>query len=480
MPHSPFKGKKWIIAVLIVVCAIVLAGAALLILGGRGLSARYDDAAALLSEYDGSQTPARSVRDDGSVALRLTREDLYWYARRYGLLDDIRADLSRLGIDSAGFRLSDGKLTVYALYKTWGFLPLSYRASVALSWDNGLVLQTEKLSFGNHLTIPRSRWPEVFSRPYVIPVLSVSPRVKDAYPEGDALILVHEGLASSLDGSLRPDAGLLHTMALYGVGCGDELVESFVRSRSDVEIPGREIRALLSADERENAFAELLSLCDRDSVRRLFENTDPLTADMLRDPLLREVENLVSEREAVLTAEQSKYEKLLSAVRESYKSGGLSVSETGFVSVSTGQPLDPASLTQLSATATDCRVVFLYGSLGGGEFCSRDMPFFSAVPRTGKKVMEGLLSPDTAYDLGVALPSESGVPLLLYRRADDTFVLREIGEERFVSLLVERETPVLDTDLLAPPSGTIERNAGEGWSGAVILTAPEVPPAPAS
>ena len=94
--------------------------------------------------------------------------------------------------------------------------------------------------------------------------------------------------------------------------------------------------------------------------------------------------------------------------------------------------------------------------------------------------MEGLLSPDTAYDLGVALPSESGVPLLLYRRADDTFVLREIGEERFVSLLVERETPVLDTDLLAPPSGTIERNAGEGWSGAVILTAPEVPPAPAS
>ena len=119
MPHSPSKGKKWIIAVLIVVCAIVLAGAALLILGGRGLSARYDDAAALLSEYDGSQTPARSVRDDGSVALRLTREDLYWYARRYGLLDDIRADLSRLGIDSAGFRLSDGKLTVYALYKTW-------------------------------------------------------------------------------------------------------------------------------------------------------------------------------------------------------------------------------------------------------------------------------------------------------------------------------------------------------------------------
>ena len=26
MPHSPSKGKKWIIAVLIVVCAIVLAG----------------------------------------------------------------------------------------------------------------------------------------------------------------------------------------------------------------------------------------------------------------------------------------------------------------------------------------------------------------------------------------------------------------------------------------------------------------------
>ena len=482
MSSSPSKGKKWITVLVIVIALLLAAGAVLLVLGSRGLSARYDDAAELLADYDGSQTPSRSVQEDGSVLLRLTREDLYWYARKYGLLEQIRRDLAEAGVTAAGFRLSDGKLTVFARYRTWGFLPLSYQASVALTWENGLVLRTEKLSFGNHLNIPRSRWPDIFSRPYVIPAADVSPLVRDAYNEGDSLVLVHEGLVRSLTGSLRSDAGLLHAMALFSVPSDDDLIESYIRSRPGEEITAEEIRALLSADGREDAFRELLTLCDADSVRSLFIGADALTADMLCSPLLRETESEREERDAALAAEQSKYEKLLLAVRESYKSGSLSISDTGLVSASTGQPLDPASLTALSATATDCRIVFLYGSLGGGEFCSRDMPVVSDVPRTGKKVMKDLLDLDVAYDLGVTLTSDSGIPLLLYRRADDAFVLREIGEALFVSLLVEHANPVLDTDLLPAPSGIIERPAGEGWSGAVILLEPgsETEPPPVS
>ena len=471
MARSPWKGKKWILVLGIALGVLLAAGALLLILGGRGLSARYDDAAALLAEYDSSQSPALTQQPDGSVLVRLTREDLYWYARKYGLLSAVRQDLADAGVTEAGFRLSDGKLTVFVHYRAWGFLPLAYQASAALSWDNGLVLRTEKLSFGNHLTIPRSRWPEIFSRPYTIGAEKISPLVKDAYLEGDALLLVHEGLARSLTGTLRADAGLLHAMALFGVGAAeDDFLESFIRSQPDGELFPETIRALLSADDRPDALAHLLALAVPDTVPTLWGGTDALTEDMLCTPLLREAQALRQTLEASLAAEQTKYEKLLLAVRETYKSGGLSIAETGFVSVSTGQVFDPAALTTLSASATDCRIVFLWGSRGGGEFCSRDMPVVSQVPRAGKKAMRGLLDESTAYDLGVTLSSEGGVPLLLYRRADDAFVMREIGEAQYVALLVERSNPVLDMATLPAPGKGIERPAGEGWSGAVILT----------
>ena len=474
MAPSPTKGKKWMIALLAALFVVLAVGAVLMILGGRGLSARYDDAEAMLRDYDSSQTPALSAQEDGSVHLRLTREDLYWYARRYGLLDDLRRQLAEAGVTAAGFRLSDGRLTVYARYRTWGFLPLSYQASASLTWEDGLVLRTEKLSFGNHMTIPRSRWPEIFSRPFRIPADRISPLVRDACLDGDALILSHEGLAVSLAGSLRADPELLHAMGLFGLRAGeDDLIESFVFSHPGEELSPEAVRALLSAETREDAFAELLSLAGEWSAGDLWPGADLLTMDMLIWPLQRAAGERRETLDAALAAEQARYEKLLLAVRESYKSGGLAIAETGFVSVSSGQPFDPAALTTLSASSTDCRIVFLYGSLGGGEFCSRDMPRGSDVARAGKKVMVGLLDPDAAYDLGVTLTSEGGTPLLIYRRADDAFVLREIGEAQYVSLLVERSNPVLDMDLLPAPGELIERPAGEGWSGAVILTEPK-------
>ena len=473
MASSRKKGKKWIWIPVLVLVAALAVGAVLLVVGGRGLSARYDDAEALLRDYDSAQTPAVTPAEDGGVTLRLTREDLYWYARRYGLLEDVRRDLADAGISAAGFRLSDGRLTVFARYTTWGILPLHYQASIVLEWDGGLRFRTEKLSFGNHMTIPRSRWPEVFSRTYAIPGEKISPLVRGAYLEGDALVLVHEGLTASMRGEAQPDAELLHTMALFGVRSeGDGLLEDFVRSRAPEAISAEEIRALLSADARSDALERLLCLCRSGEPGALWAEADMLTEDMLCRPLRHAVSERRAALEARLAAEQAKYEKLLLAVRESYKSGGLAIAETGFVSLTTGQAFDPAALTTLSASATDCRIVFLWSSRGGGEYCTRDMPAAGEVTRADKTAMDGLLDPATRYDLGVTLSSEGGVPLLICRRADDTFVLRELDEAQFVSLLVERSNPVLDMAALPAPGEQIERPAGEGWSGAVILTAP--------
>ena len=390
MTASPSRGKKWIIALLIALGLALTAAAALLVLGSKGLSARYDDAGALLSDYDRAQTPAVTALEDGGAEVRLTREDLYWYARKYGLLGELRRELAEAGITAAGFRISDGKLTIFARYRTWGFLPLSYQAAASLSWEDGLVVRTEKLSFGNHMTIPRGRWPEVFARPFTIPASKISPLVRNARLEGDALVLEHEGLARSLRGTLRPDGELLHAMALFGVPSGEgELMEEFLRSRAGGELAPEEIRALLSAEDREDALAGLLSLSEEESVSALWEGVDALTTDMLCTGLLNEARARREALETALAAEQTRYEKLLSAVRESYKSGGLAIAESGFVSLATGQPFDPGALTTLSATATDCRILFLYGSKGG-EFCSRDMPLASEVARAGAHVMEEL------------------------------------------------------------------------------------------
>ena len=109
------NGKKWIWAIAIVLFVLAAAAAALLIVGGGGLSARYDEAAALLTGYDSTQTPAAIPAGDGTTEIRMTRDDLYFYARRYGLLTEIREDLAAAGITAAGFRLSDGQLTVYEI-----------------------------------------------------------------------------------------------------------------------------------------------------------------------------------------------------------------------------------------------------------------------------------------------------------------------------------------------------------------------------
>ena len=97
------------------------------------------------------------------------------------------------------------------------------------------------------------------------------------------------------------------------------------------------------------------------------------------------------------------------------------------------------------------------------------MPCVGAVARTGKKVMEGLLAEGAVYDLGVVLTSEGGRPLLLHARADGCFVMREISDALYVSILVERSNPVVSADELPAPARELARPSGEVWSGAVIL-----------
>ena len=256
----------------------------------------------------------------------------------------------------------------------------------------------------------------------------------------------------------------------------DERVVSWLSALPESEIPMDQARELcLGAEDVSASVTELLACSTSDSVPTVWEAMDDFIRRVWGRTLSESTALRREELDTYLSGEQSKYEKLLSAVREMYKSGSLAIGESGFVNA--GQALDPGALTSLSATATDCRVVFLWADACPEAVCTEGMPCVDDVARAGKKVMEGLLTPGAVYDLGVVLTSEGGVPLLLHRSADGRFVMRQISQALYVSILVDRSNPVLCLDELPAPTLELDRPAGEGWNGAVILTAvePETP-----
>ena len=470
MERTAAGQKKWIWWLCAVPVLAVLGITVLLLVGGSGLSARYDDISEVLAGYDPSAGAALTLESDGTLTVRLTREDIYWYATRYGILDAVEEKLSACDAPAMGFRVSDSRLTVYARCRSMGLLPLSYRAECAAAWEDGaLVLQPEQVWLGQRIQLSRSRWPELFETELRLSLERATSTVFDAYLEGDALVLRLEGLRSRSLGQLVLDRSLMEAMELFSRPEADETVLDWLASLPTDKLPMDQVRELcLSGEDPAGAVTELLACCTSESVPSVWESMD----DFVRRIWGRKLSEAAALRrevlETYLSGRQSRYEKLLSAVREMYKSGSLIICETGFENA--GKALDPGAITSLPVTATDCRVVFLYAADHPERICAADMPCGDDVVRSGKDVLADALLPGTAYDLGVVLTSEGGKPLLLHGRADGSFAMREIGEAMYVNILVERATPVVNMDELMNPARELARPSGEGWSGAVILT----------
>ena len=473
METSRNNRKKWIIRTAALAAAAVLLVLALLLLAGRqGLSARFDDPREILAEYDESAFPALSLEADGTASVRLTRNDLYSYASRAGLLDTLTEALSQRGCSDAGVRISDGVFSVYARCRSLRLLRLTYKAQLGVTWQAGqLVFTPEKVWLGSALVLPESRWPELFSRPLAVDPGEVGRSILDAAVRGEALEIRLAGLNEAFTGRLEADRGMLCAAAICGVPVtDDEGAAALLSSAPEGLIPMDAAEGLLRQSENvpETLFS-LLSGCTAESLETLW----PELEANYRAALLAQARSGAAQRrealDAALAAEQSRYEKLLSAVREAYKGGALAIGETGFVSASTGEPITAGSLTALSATDTDSRIVFLYTLRGSREICLSDMPPLSEVPRAGKKVDETRLRLADAYDLGVVLTSEGNVPLLLHRHREGSFILRVLSDADYVSALVERSIPVLCVDDLPPSATRYRRSAGEGWNDALIL-----------
>ena len=474
--NAPPRRKKWIWWLLGALGAAVLLCAVLDLLGSAGSSARYDTAESVLADFDGS-LGSFVIEPTGEITARFDREDLYYIASRYGLLEQLRGGIrQRAGRADVGFRITDGKLFVYSRHRALGFLPVSFRAEMALRLEtetDELVLRAENVRLGGHIRLSRRLWPSLLKEEIRLPLAGVSRGITGAALEGEALTVRLEGLPRLFSRELYADEELLTAMELLRSEtpeANDTL--TFVSSLSGAEIPGdRALEYVLSAVDPSDAMCRLLSFCTAGSVVSFWDGADPLLREVLGGELRRGAVSCREALEGKLAAEQNKYEKLLTVVRETCKSLSLVIDENVFLNAATGEPLDPGAVSRLSATATDCRIVFLYSSSGTGGISTDDMPPLSQIPRKGRRVME-MLDPEMAYDLGVALTSEGEVPVLLYRRDDGAFVMRQLDETTYVDLLVSRSNPILDVDALPAPGREILRSAGEGWTDCVIWLLP--------
>lgn len=473
MEQKPWRKKIWIwlAAALILTPLALLAGVYLL--GTTGVSTRYDDTQALLASYDPGDFKGGTLLEDGTASVRLTRKDLYWFARRYGLLDQMEKKIAASGISRWGVRLAQGQLISYLRTHVLGFLPVTFRAEMTLSLEDGdVVLRTEAVHLGRYLPIPKALWPQSLRAPLRFSLGVYARGIRDVHVESGALILTLDGLRTPPPGDLEPDAGqLTAAMALLPASERQTVPAlEFLAEREGGAFPAVDAwnYAMDAADPAE-ALSQVLSLCTESSVGQVLERMDPFPRDVLAGGLSERSGQLRSDMSEKLRTTQNSYERVLSSLREMYKGGALQITQSGFVSAATGETVGPSSLAGLSASATDSRVVFLYSASGGDEVCTEDMPPVSQIPLAPRTYPDPRPDPDTVYDLGAVLTSEGGIPLLLHRQQDGTFVLREIAETLYVSLLVEQAIPVLDTDQLPPPAREILRPAGEGWSGAALL-----------
>ena len=254
---------------------------------------------------------------------------------------------------------------------------------------------------------------------------------------GSAAVVETVPLRLPAGDSLHPDAQLLEKIRFFGADDKTESAAALLDRLAAGDVPSEDE---LPAGSRAELLAWLLALQTDDGDSAMFSTFFARRSERIREDI-----------DAFLSAEEGKYVKLLTSVRELYKSRALRIEQNGFYVISTNRQFDPFASTELSATATDARVVLLTSGSGAPEVSQADMPVLKNVERRGAKALDGL-DPEHAYDVGVVLTTDGGVPALLYRRSGGESVVRELSAAQYVDILVSGGRPLINVDTLPAPA----------------------------
>lgn len=437
MKQKPAKRRARVWAIAIPAGVLLLLLFAAFIVGNGGASAFRDDVDAILAAPRSGELGELSFADDGSAVVRLYKNDLYILADEGGVLTGLRQQMrERFGDLDFGIRLTDGKMRVCISQRVLGLVPVSMQVVTSVSWDGtGIVIHAESVLLGSRTALPESLWPDSVREDFRVDLSSTgrTQEVADVYLDGSAAVVETVPLRLPSSDSLHPDTQLLEEIRFFGTDDKTESAAALLDRLAAGDVPSEDE---LPAGSRAELFAWLLAL-----------QTDGGEDAMFSTFFARRSERIREDIETGLSAEEAKYVKLLTSVRELYKSRALRIEQNGFYVISTNRQFDPFASSELSATATDARVVLLTSGSGTPEVSPADVPVIKSVERRGAKALAGL-DPEHAYDIGVVLTTDGGVPALLYRRANGEIVVRELSAEQYVDILVSGGRPLINVDTL--------------------------------
>lgn len=432
--REPRRARRWAVAIPAGLLLLLLFAA--FIFGNGGASAFRDDVDAILAAPRSGDLGELSFADDGSAVVRLYKNDLYLLADESGVLPGLRQQLrERFGDLGFGIRLNDGKMRVCISKRVLGLVPVSMQVETSVSWDGAaVVIHAESVLLGSRTALPESLWPDSVREDFRVDLAQTgrAQQIADVYLDGSAAVVETVPLCLPTSDSLHPDAQLLEEIRFFGADEKTASAVALLRRLAGEDVP----EDGLPAGNRAELLAWLLAL-----------QTDGGGDDMFSAFFARRSENIRKDIEAYLAAEENKYVKLLTSARELYKSRALRIERNGFYVISTDQPFDPFAASELSATTTDARVVLLTSGSGAPEVSPADVPVIKSVERRGANALDGL-DPEHAYDIGVVLTTDGGVPALLYRRSNGEIVVRELSSEQYVDILVSGGRPLINVDTL--------------------------------
>ena len=438
MKQKPAKrgARAWAIAIPAGILLLLLLAAFLI--GNGGASAFRDDVDAILAAPRSEELGELSFADDGSAVVRLYKNVL---ADESGVLPGLRRQMrERFGDLDFGIRLTGGKMRVCISQRVLGLVPVSMQIVTSLSWDGtGIVIHAESVLLGSRTALPKSLWPDSVREDFRVDLTATgrTQEVADVYLDGSAAVVETVPLRLPAGDSLHPDAQLLEKIRFFGADDKTESAAALLDRLAAGDVPSEDE---LPAGSRAELLAWLLALQTDDGDSAMFSTFFARRSERIREDI-----------DAFLSAEEGKYVKLLTSVRELYKSRALRIEQNGFYVISTNRQFDPFASTELSATATDARVVLLTSGSGAPEVSQADMPVLKNVERRGAKALDGL-DPEHAYDVGVVLTTDGGVPALLYRRSGGEIVVRELSAEQYVDILVSGGRPLINVDTLPAPA----------------------------
>ena len=481
---------KWLI-LLIPLAVVLLPAAGLLIMGAAGASDRYDDFDAILAEHDDISERKywsdgkgavwwdmgdisalrRTYEPDGSAAVWLDKGDVYAFLRDSGIGAELKEKrLDANGVLGFGFRISEGKILVNERQKILRFFPMSFRATCELTTEGTeAVLRTVKVVAGSRKTLKEERWPALFREELRIDLseLEIPETIRDVSVSGSVLRAEYSWLPEDDWGKLQLDGEFFSAEDFFALPRLSEEVRQLSRKEGLAITPAKAGEFASDSQDLRAAFAALFACATDGSAASFTANAGGDDRREIWDPVLEDAAQRRAAAENALAAAQGGYERLVFTIREMYRSGRVKLGNDAFYDLD-GGVLTPAAISRIGLSETDSRFVFLFSSADSGELQTADMPTIEEVPKKNwKTAMRADL--ELRPDLGVVLTTGSGRPVLIYRRGDDSLVIREIPEDVYVPALVSPTIPRLDVDTLPDPEILITRPGGEGWTRGLIF-----------